>query len=51
MSAIAVVSTFKRRALRSLTESRDAVLVPQAAQPQEVEDFELVTWLVIMEPA
>ncbi len=42
-----VVSTFKRRALRSLTEGRDAVLVPQIAQPQEMEDFELVTWLVI----
>jgi len=45
----AVVSTFKRRALRSLTESRDAVLVPETAQPQEVEDFELVTWLVIVD--
>jgi hypothetical protein len=43
----AIVSTFKRKALRSLTESRDAVLVPQTAQPREAEDFELVTWLVI----
>jgi SNF2 family DNA or RNA helicase len=45
----AVVSTFKRRALKNLTEGRDAVLVPQTAQPQEVEDFELVTWLVIVD--
>ncbi len=48
-SVLAIVSTFKRRALRSLTESRDAVLVPQTAQPHEVEDFELVTWLVIVD--
>jgi ERCC4-related helicase len=48
-SVQAIVSTFKRRALRSLTESRDAVLVPQTAQPHEVEDFELVTWLVIVD--
>lgn len=48
-SVLAIVSTFKRRALRSLTESRDAVLVPLTAQPHEVEDFELVTWLVIVD--
>ena len=46
----AVVSTFKRRALRSLTDGRDAVLVPHTEQPHQVEDFELVTWLVITEP-
>lgn len=48
-SVQSIVSTFKRRALRSLTEGREALLVPQTSQPQEVEDFELVTWLVIVD--
>ena len=43
-----VVSTFKGRALEGSAEGRNAVLVPQSAQPNEVEDLELVTWQVII---
>jgi len=42
-----IVSTFQKRAISHLQSSRSAILVDQSQQVKTVNDFELVTWLVI----
>ena len=42
-----VTETFRIRAGRSLSSGRDAMLVQREQQPKDVDDFQLVTWLVI----
>lgn len=42
-----IVSTFRRRALTNLQSSRSALLIDQRKQAQGMDDFELITWLVI----
>ena len=42
-----ITEIFKIRAAQALSSGRDAVLVPQKQQPKEVDDFQLITWLVI----
>jgi hypothetical protein len=38
---------FKKKSNIKLTSDRSAVLIPRAKQISEMEDFELITWLVI----
>lgn len=38
---------FKKRNNQKLTMDRGALLIPQAKQVSEMNNFELVTWLVI----
>ncbi len=42
-----IARVFKRRAAQKLTSDRSALIVPKPKQPNEVDNFELVTWLVI----
>lgn len=44
-----IASTFTKRALASLKNSRDAVLPEKSQQANTKTDFELITWLVIQE--
>ena len=46
-----IVHTFSRRAVGQLLLSRDALLPTRQEQPTEDSEFELVTWLVIKNPA
>lgn len=42
-----VVKVFKKRSDQKLTSDRGALLIPLAKQIREIENFELVTWLVV----
>ncbi len=42
-----IIHTFQKRAIGHLQSGRGAVLVDQRQQAKQVDDFELVTWLVI----
>lgn len=42
-----VVQVFKKKVIHRLTTDRGALLVPKSKQLNEMEDFELVTWLVV----
>jgi len=42
-----IVRTFQKRTISHLQSGRDAVMVDRGKQAQKVDDFELVTWLVI----
>ena len=42
-----IINTFQKRIISHLQSGRDAVLIDQRAQIKKVDDFELVTWLVI----
>lgn len=42
-----IVQIFKKRSHRSLITDRGAQIIPQAKQISEMEDFELITWLVL----
>jgi Helicase conserved C-terminal domain len=43
--------TFKRRATAQLFSERDALLPKQEDTPEDESQFELITWLIIAEPA
>lgn len=50
-AVVSIEKTFQRRAARSLLDSRDGILPSADETPDaDKEDFELITWLVIMEP-
>jgi hypothetical protein len=38
---------FKKRSAQKLTTDRSAVLIPKSKQISEMNNFELVTWLII----
>jgi hypothetical protein len=42
-----IVQIFKKRGAQKLVTDRSAVLIPTAKQVSEIDDFELITWLVI----
>lgn len=42
-----VVRVFKKKGHQKLTSDRGAVLIPTQKQINEMEDFELVTWLIV----
>ena len=42
-----IVQIFKKKGSRSLTSDRGALLIPKTKQLNEMEDFELVTWLIV----
>ncbi|MEI6126503.1 MAG: helicase-related protein [Pseudomonadota bacterium] len=42
-----IVQVFKKKGNQKLTSDRGALLIPKAQRINEIEDFELVTWLVI----
>lgn len=42
-----IMSSFKKRSAMKLTASRNAVLIKKDKQATNVNDFELVTWLII----
>ena len=42
-----IISIFKKRANVKLTTDRSAVLIPKSKQISEMNNFELVTWLII----
>ena len=44
-----IVSSFRRKILAGLTQSRSATITNWTDQPKSSKDFELVTWLVIRE--
>ena len=46
-SVAEIMSSFKRRSAQKLTTSRTAVLIKKDKQVSNVNDFELVTWLII----
>lgn len=46
-AARSIERQFRRRSVDQLTAGRDGVIVPQSKQASAVDDFELVTWLVI----
>ena len=43
----AIVRIFKKKSNIKLTADRGAMLIPQTQQINEVEDFELITWLIL----
>jgi hypothetical protein len=45
-----IVRTFRRRAVGRLLEGRAGTLLPQSQQVTESTGFELITWLVILQP-
>ena len=44
-----IAGTFKNAELRRLTQDRGAMLTNKSEQPGKAEDFELITWLVIVQ--
>lgn len=42
-----ISSMFKKRSLQKLVFDRDAILIPQDKQINDITNFELITWLVI----
>lgn len=42
-----VVHVFKKKSNQKLTSDRGALLIPKAKQLNEMNDFELVTWLIV----
>ena len=42
-----VVHIFKKKGNIKLTTDRSAILIPKAKQINEMEDFELITWLIV----
>jgi len=46
-SVQAIKHTFKKRNIGSLLAGRDGRLVGKSKQVVDVDDFELITWLVI----
>ena len=42
-----IMTSFKKRSAMKLTNSRSAVLIKKDKQASNVNDFELVTWLII----
>lgn len=42
-----ILRVFKKRNLRQLQSGRGGIVVPQEAQPDSADAFELVTWLII----
>jgi hypothetical protein len=42
-----IIYTFQKRAIGHLQSGRGAILVDQSQQAKQVDDFELITWLVI----
>ncbi|MCI5608791.1 MAG: SNF2-related protein [Spirochaetia bacterium] len=46
-SVTEIMSSFKKRSAMKLTTSRNAVLIKKDKQASNVNDFELVTWLII----
>ena len=46
-SVTEIMSSFRKRSAMKLTTSRNAVLIKKDKQASNVNDFELVTWLII----
>jgi len=42
-----IVQIFKKKGNQKLTSDRGALLIPRAKQLNEIEDFELITWLIV----
>ena len=42
-----IARRFRGRSIDRLQSGRDALLIPESQSTQDMEDFELVTWLVI----
>jgi len=42
-----IMQVFKKKGYQKLTSDRSAVITPKAKQINELEDFELVTWLIL----
>jgi hypothetical protein len=42
-----VIRIFKKRGSQKLMSDRGALLIPMAKQLNEMENFELVTWLIV----
>jgi superfamily II DNA or RNA helicase len=42
-----IIRIFKKRGSQKLTSDRGALLIPMAKQLNEMENFELVTWLIV----
>lgn len=45
-----IVRTFRRRAVSKLLEGRSGTLMPQGQQVTDTTEFELITWLAILQP-
>lgn len=48
-SVISIENTFRKRSLRDLKIDRNAVIIDTQKQAKASTDFELITWLIIME--
>ena len=48
-SVQSIAETFCRRTAAVLQSGRGALIVPKSEQPEEDNDFELITWLVLQE--
>jgi len=42
-----IIRIFKRKGNQKLTSDRGALLIPKTKQLNEMEDFELITWLIV----
>jgi len=42
-----IVQIFKKKGSQKLTSDRGALLIPKTKQLNEIQDFELVTWLIV----
>lgn len=42
-----ISASFKKKTVAKLSTSRDAVLIPQEKQAENLSDFELISWLII----
>jgi len=42
-----IVQIFKKKGAQKLTSDRGALLIPKTKQLNEMNDFELVTWLIV----
>jgi len=45
-----IQQTFQRRNIKQLQMGRGGLLVGKSEQPQDLDDFELITWLVLLAP-
>ena len=48
-SVQSIAETFRRRTAAVLQSGRGALIAPKSEQPEEDNDFELITWLVLKE--
>jgi hypothetical protein len=46
-AVIEISNVFKKRSNQKITSDRGALLIPTSKQINEINNFELVTWLII----